>query len=131
MRRTLTVSLALLGLAGSAVAGPAMDTDGDGMIDALDNCITVANAHPADCDVDQDGYGSGCDGDFDNGGTVNAGDFTNTFVPEFLAGVYTLTDMDCGGTTNSGDFTLQFVPQFLQGFPGPSGLSCAGTVPCP
>ena len=38
------------------------DTDGDGVLNTVDNCIQVAN--PDQGDSDQDGYGNGCDGDF-------------------------------------------------------------------
>jgi hypothetical protein len=124
---------ALVTLPLTAAAGPATDSDGDGTFDALDNCINVANASPADCDSDSDGYGNSCDGDFDNGGTVNTGDFTALFVPDFTSGTDSGigSDHDCGGTVNSGDFTGLFVPQFTAGLPGPSGLSCAGTATCP
>jgi len=124
---------ALVVLPLTAAAGPAQDSDGDGVFDALDNCVNTPNASPQDCDTDSDGYGNSCDGDFENGGTVNSGDFTTFFVPDFTAGTDSGigSDMDCGGTVNSGDFTTYFVPQFTQGSPGPSGLSCAGTVTCP
>ncbi|MHC4590392.1 MAG: hypothetical protein ACYTAQ_13955 [Planctomycetota bacterium] len=130
-RRTVGASLAAVLLAAPGLAGPATDSDGDGMPDDEDNCVLVANAPPADCDWDNDGFGNGCDGDFNNNGVVNLGDFTAIFVPEFTAGTAFLTDMDCGGTVATGDFTTLFVPQFTQGLPGPSGLACAGTVPCP
>ena len=124
---------ALVALPLTAAAGPAGDADGDGVFDALDNCVNVANAAPANCDTDSDGYGNACDGDFDNGGTTGAGDFTGLFIPDFTAGVDSGigSDMDCGGTVGAGDFTGFFIPNFTQGTPGPSGLSCAGTVTCP
>ena len=124
---------ALVVLPLTAAAGPAQDSDGDGVFDALDNCVNFANASPQDCDTDGDGYGNACDGDFDNGGTTNAGDFSNNFLPDFTAGTDSGsgTDMDCGGTVNAGDFSNNFLPNFTQGSPGPSGLSCAGTVTCP
>jgi len=121
-----------VGIAGSALAGPAADADSDGVFDVLDNCSTLANAPPLDCDTDDDGYGNACDGDFDQTHIVNAADFSTYFLPDFITGTDggTGTDMNCAGTTASTDFSTHFVPQFKAGKPGPSGLHCAGTVPC-
>ncbi|HEY4120371.1 MAG TPA: thrombospondin type 3 repeat-containing protein, partial [Byssovorax sp.] len=57
-RRTLAlaVSVSALLLAGSAFA---MDSDGDGIDDSIDNCPFVAN--PAQTDSDNDGIGDACD----------------------------------------------------------------------
>lgn len=138
MRRSLPTRVLLIGLAlsGPALGGPEQDTDDDGVWDVLDNCVLVANAPPADCDTDRDGFGNACDGDFDNSGSNTASaDFSNHFVPDFTGGGADSgvgTDMDCSGTVNANDFSVFFVPQFTgTGTPGPSGLSCAGSVPCP
>ena len=48
---------------GATYAMPA-DTDGDGYVDTVDNCIDVSN--PDQTDTDGDGHGNICDGDFDN-----------------------------------------------------------------
>src|SRR5262249_21946682 len=55
-------------------AGPAwsLDSDGDGIDDASDNCIAVAN--PDQLDGDHDGYGNACDADFDENGIVGSSD---------------------------------------------------------
>lgn len=129
---TLSI-LALIALPLTAAAGPAQDTDGDGTFDALDNCVLVANASPADCDTDTDGYGNTCDGDLDQSGATNSVDFGTLFVPDFQAGSDSGvgSDMDCSGVVNSVDFGTYFVPNFQSGVPGPSGLSCAGSPPCP
>jgi len=131
--------LFVVGLALASFAGPAADTDGDGVYNVLDNCSSLANAPPLDCDADNDGYGNACDGDFNNDKVVNATDFSSFFLPSFKAGTGTPagTDMNCtspepatNGTVNATDFSSFFLPQFKAGKPGPSGLSCAGTVPC-
>jgi uncharacterized repeat protein (TIGR01451 family) len=45
------------------VTGPACDGDGDGTLDALDDCPTVPD--PSQSDVDHDGLGDACDPDAD------------------------------------------------------------------
>lgn len=124
--------LCAMGLAFASFAGPSTDTDGDGVFNVLDNCVSLSNAAPGDCDTDNDGYGNMCDGDFDQNFAVNAVDFNAKFVPSFKTGVPTSTgtDMDCNGAVNAVDFNAKFVPQFKAGKPGPSGLFCAGTIPC-
>lgn len=133
--------LGVMGLASASFAGIAEDIDSDLVYDVLDNCSTIANAAPNDCDRDDDGYGSFCDGDFDQNNAVNANDLTKKFVPDFKPGgldTGTGTDMDCNGAVNANDFTKRFVPDFGKGpsgkdpagLPGPSGLHCAGTIPC-
>jgi hypothetical protein len=124
--------LCVIGLAFASFAGPSTDTDGDGVFNVLDNCSSLKNAPPLDCDTDDDGYGNACDGDFDQNNLVTGGDFSNKFVPSFKKGVDpgTGTDMDCNGLVTGGDFSNRFVPNFKSGKPGPSGLHCAGTIPC-
>ena len=48
------------------------DTDGDGILDDLDNCPETANANQAD--LDGDGIGDVCDSDIDGDGTDNEDD---------------------------------------------------------
>jgi hypothetical protein len=58
----------------SIVNNPAFvqsDTDGDGIVNILDNCINTANADQAD--VDENGRGDVCD-DFDRDGIINLDD---------------------------------------------------------
>jgi hypothetical protein len=44
-----------------ATAAVGADTDGDGVLDAADNCPTVANPGPVQPDADGDGVGDACD----------------------------------------------------------------------
>ncbi len=48
------------------------DTDNDGVIDTLDNCVSIANADQAD--LDTDGIGDVCDDDMDGDGVLNVDD---------------------------------------------------------
>ena len=57
---------------GDGDVGPAGDADGDGVINALDNCVFTPNA--AQADLDLDGLGDLCDPDRDGDGFANATD---------------------------------------------------------
>jgi hypothetical protein len=48
------------------------DSDGDGVVDSLDNCVNMAN--PDQADSDNDGMGDVCDTDDDNDGVPDAYD---------------------------------------------------------
>ena len=65
-----------VGLSLGVGAGPIVDTDGDGVIDEIDNCVISRNSEQ--CDTDLDGYGNGCDGDFTQEMVAGVADF-NTF----------------------------------------------------
>jgi len=136
MKRGLTAAgialLCVTGLAFASFAGPSADNDGDGVFNVLDNCSTIANAAPVDCDTDNDGYGNLCDGDYNQSNTTDATDFGTFFVPDFKKGTDSGkgTDSNCNGTVDATDFGVGFIPQFKSGKPGPSGLHCAGTIPC-
>ena len=124
-----------------APAGPATDSDSDGVPDVIDNCSAVANAGALGCDDDIDGYGNACDGDFNNDLVSDGLDFGSPhFLADFASGTQAAnaagnpqgTDMNCDTVIDGVDFTVPyFLTQFAAGSPGPSGLSCAGMgVPC-
>ena len=102
----------------------AMDSDGDGIFDTVDNCTNVANA--AQIDTDGDGHGNACDGDFNNScGSVNLGDLV-----DFKAAFGTVDpekDLNnSGGSVNLGDLVV-----FKALFGSAPGPSACGGCPCP
>jgi hypothetical protein len=97
-----------------------LDSDGDGIPDASDNCIEAENA--SQLDTDGDDYGNACDCDFDQNLTCSIADFS-IFREDYIAtadrGVG--TDMDGNGAVSIADFSL-FRNGYITGVPGPSGL---------
>jgi hypothetical protein len=57
---------------GGGDLGPGGDVDGDGVVNAEDNCVFAPN--DAQSDIDLDGLGDPCDPDRDGDGFANAGD---------------------------------------------------------
>ena len=105
------------GSRGLYVATLQSDSDGDGVVDADDNCLTVANADQRDTDGDL--YGNACDADLNNDGVVNVVDLG------ILRGAFFSADADADfngdGTVNVVDLGIMRVGFFLP--PGPSGLA--------
>ena len=129
MKRTLLVAtLASLLWGMPALAGPALDSDLDGLFDYEDNCINVAN--PAQDDTDGDDCGNLCDADYDQSGTVGFPDF-GAFTTDFNT---TGNEVKChvapipGCTVGFPDFG--FFTSNFNASPGPSGTT-AGTTACP
>ncbi len=100
------------------------DFDGDGVADALDNCIGTYN--PAQRDTDLDGIGNYCDPDLNQDCGVNFGDLA-AFKALFLTADPN-ADFDGDGSVNFGDLAIM-KKHFLVG-PGPAGLVnlCTPTV---
>jgi len=106
-----------------------IDSDGDGLFDAQDNCPITPN--PDQLDFDMDGFGQICDADFNNDGLVGIPDwnlFRSSFSLSVPPGDPSL-DMNSDGTIGIPDLNLLRAHAFKPA--GPSGLYCAGTVPCP
>jgi len=51
------------------VVTPLLDTDGDGILDEVDNCVNISNKDQSD--IDNDGVGTKCDEDIDGDGYSN------------------------------------------------------------
>lgn len=123
------LSLLILSYTGMAHAQALPDTDGDGVIDALDNCLEAPNGGAetgGQRDSDRDGYGDACDADYNNDNITSTADF-----PRFLAAfagetVDPVTDHSGDGQTTSADFPVFLAAFRSRGAPGPSGLDCAG-----
>ncbi len=95
----------------------AADTDGDGIVDAADNCTLVANADQRD--TNGDGFGNVCDTDLDNDGDINFSDVALLKVVFLTADAD--ADFDGNGTVDFGDLA-RMKATFL-GAPGPSGVA--------
>jgi predicted extracellular nuclease len=93
----------------------AEDGDGDGVPDATDNCLTVANT--AQRDTNGDGFGNDCDADFDGNCIVNFLDLA-MMKQAFLSPGDDDTDLDGDGVTNFADLARLKAGFFVP--PGPS-----------
>jgi hypothetical protein len=128
MKRTLlAATLALLLWGMPALAGPAPDTDGDGVADVADNCSDDKN--PAQDDTDGDACGNLCDADYDDSGLVGFLDFG-----AFTSAYGLTTDLEKDHTEPVigpvGFLDFGFFTSAYNGVPGPSGTT-VGTTECP
>jgi hypothetical protein len=128
MRLTVfAATLAFLLWGTPAFAGSAPDSDGDGIVDAIDNCSLAKNT--AQDDTDLDFCGNVCDADYTQSGTPGIPDFG-----EFVAAFGGSDQQKChiepipGCTVGVPDFGF-FVANFGV-TPGPSGPT-PGTTACP
>lgn len=102
--------------AGSVVAPPAPDSDGDGVADNLDNCKLVVNANQRD--TDGDGYGNICDPDFNQNKLVEPLDL-NSLKAQF-GKASPNHDLNGNGVVDPVD--LNILKSYWGKAPGPSGL---------
>lgn len=102
--------------AGTVVAPPSPDSDGDGVADNLDNCKLIVNANQRDTDAD--GYGNICDPDFNQNLLVDPTDFSR--LKAKLGSVSQHEDLNGNGIVDPTDFSI--LKSYLGKRPGPSGL---------
>lgn len=98
------------------------DTDGDGLSDLQDNCVTKRN--PDQRDTDADGYGNLCDPDLNNDLIVNLVDLVAFKSLFFTAD----PDADFDGDGIVGLPDLIIVRNSYFQAPGPSGVAAAATT---
>jgi hypothetical protein len=100
---------------------PPPDADGDGVADAEDNCLLIAN--PDQRDTDGDLFGNRCDPDFDGNGLVNLLDLA------YFRSVFFTNDPDAdfdgSGLVNLVD--LGVLRTFFFKPPGPTGIAAPGS----
>ena len=103
-----------------------IDTDSDGLLDPVDNCIASPNGPAApdsggneQLDTDQDGFGNACDPDFNGNGIVDPADFS-LLKSRFGQPGFPDQDLNGNGVVDPFDFSL-FKLMFGQS-PGPSGI---------
>lgn len=123
------------------------DSDGDGVMDAIDNCRDVANGPnqdpptpvgmPDTCavppcygnqiDSNNDGYGNACDGDYNNDGLANFGDFMilGSVVGSVIGDPKYDPDLDFNsdGAIDNNDVNFLSSVPVLNKPPGPAGAS--------
>ena len=112
------------------ILAPNVDTDGDGVVDALDNCIALSNATQVDSDAD--GVGNRCDGDMNNNNVTNSQDyvlFRAQLGQPSVAPTYNKADINANGVVNSQDYVL--FRGLLGSTPSTATGLCNATWPCP
>ena len=109
-----------------------VDSDSDGVLDAVDNCVNTANADQAN--NDNDSQGDVCDSDDDNDGITDVFENANNLDP--LNAADASLDSDSDGFSNLEEFTANTNPQSATDFPfvqqiveitGPSAIVAGST----
>jgi hypothetical protein len=125
-------------LATAQVIGSDVDSDLDGVLDAVDNCSDVPNGFLGNtemCDAqedgDLDGYGNPCDFDADGDGATSVNDAIEFFAQSNIVGTDPRFDPDCDGATSINDAIAAFQSSNRVDVPGPSGLACASKCAAP
>ena len=98
-----------------------VDTDGDGVLDADDNCTLASNVEQIDSDAD--GFGNACDADLNNDNIVNFADL-GIFRLAFFGNPNSDNwnpDADFNGDGNVGFIDLGLMRTYFFGPPGPAG----------
>lgn len=117
----MSVALLLFGAATSFASNGSLDSDGDSILDDVDNCTFFPNTNQFDWDGD--GYGNPCDGDFNNDCQTNVLDLALLRLNYFSSGVGILQDMNSDGVVGVIDLGLMRSEFFTR--PGPSAFgSC-------
>ena len=108
------------------------DDDGDGVCNAVDNCLYVANGPWDDSnqvDTDLDGFGNACDADLDNDGAASNTDVAAALESLDLAlgeaGYLATADIDGDNVVEQDDIDIIQAASDAVAAPGPSGLACA------
>jgi hypothetical protein len=101
----------------TVLVGPVTDTDGDGIPDVFDDCVTVANADQRD--TNGDGYGNACDADLNDDRIVNFADLARLKAVFFQADAD--ADLNGDGVVNFTDLARMKAAFFKA--PGPSALA--------
>ena len=116
LRGTLLMAVGAFGLTAQAV-----DTDGDGVDDTVDNCSAVVNV--SQIDSNGDGFGNACDADLNNDLVINAVDLGLLRLVFFTADAD--ADFNGDGVVNVTDLGLLRLAFF--GAPGPGATGSPTT----
>ena len=102
-----------------------VDADGDGVGDACDNCDLVPNgplASTSDCnaqeDSDKDGFGNICDTDVNQDGAASAADLGYVMAAQAAAALQPELDFNCNGQVDASDLSRALADLAIQAQPG-------------
>ncbi|MEO1576230.1 MAG: thrombospondin type 3 repeat-containing protein [Pseudomonadota bacterium] len=115
------ILLSMMMLCASAMA---VDSDGDGVDDSVDNCSAIANADQVDADAD--GFGNRCDADLNNDLVVNVVDLG--LLRQVFFTDDTEADFNVDGVVNVVDLGIMRSTFFLPPGPGATGSPVTWTA---